>query len=442
MTLFAVKIRSPSHCWLKRKIFFYLTGTLRPVSCQCNNTSMLIRKGMGEITSPNYPPNEYGKSASCLWEFKPSVDGKNYSLGLTIIYQRLYFVVEKLEKDCSGNYSLFINNDKQDCKRYIGYQNQYVPLVFYDSNSCDAGSTNQSFSPGVTIRYTSKGLLSGLNQSSIGFKILYNFIECGEAWAKATTDTSLTESLERTVNTSTGTTPIPSEMSLTTLIILLLFILIGVSLMVVTGIVFFRKKRLQLTSNTNTAPRTIHNLSEMRNAIPMGRNVTSGEDDYEEVQAGATGEYEAVQPATGRYVNIQTMQSALWYEEIRSTTDGYVDVQTEQEADGYVYVQTEQVLDGYMNVQNQQADDGYEAMQPTTVECDKVQIRTTAQDQESGQRNVNVRNKQAADGYEEVRSTTAGYLNLQTEWLDDGYKKGYIRSTTQKQDVAYESIYN
>ncbi|XP_077969508.1 uncharacterized protein LOC144424256 [Styela clava] len=130
-----------------------LAGGLQPAFCQCDNTSLVIKKANGEITSPNFPSNEYGKSASCLWEFQPPADGKNCNLSLTIIYQRLYFV-EGLSgmKDCSGNYSLFINNDKQDCQRYIAIHNpKYVTLMFYDPGSFGAGSTNQSFSPAATI---------------------------------------------------------------------------------------------------------------------------------------------------------------------------------------------------------------------------------------------------------------------------------------------------
>ncbi|XP_077970222.1 uncharacterized protein LOC144424633 [Styela clava] len=158
-------------------------GALRPTFCQCDNTSLVINEGNGEITSPNYPPNEYGESASCSWEFQPPVDGKNYSLGLTIIYQRLYFVVEggSSRKNCSGNYSLLINNDKQDCQRYIGFVKQYVTLMFYDSDSCGAGSPKQSFSPSVNVRYTSEGSLWNDPQTTMGFKIQYKFTECIEA---------------------------------------------------------------------------------------------------------------------------------------------------------------------------------------------------------------------------------------------------------------------
>ncbi|XP_077969461.1 uncharacterized protein LOC120331972 [Styela clava] len=158
-------------------------GALRQAFSQCDNTSQVINKGNGKFMSPNYPPNEYGKSASCLWKFKPPVDGKNYSLSLMIVYQRLYFAVGSHGgKDCSGNYSLFINNDKQYCERYISIHNpQFVTLMFYDSDSCGAGSPHQPFSPGVTVWYTSKGLLSSSNQSSMGFEIQYKFTECIEA---------------------------------------------------------------------------------------------------------------------------------------------------------------------------------------------------------------------------------------------------------------------
>nr|XP_039255099.1 uncharacterized protein LOC120331967 isoform X1 [Styela clava] len=430
---------------VKCMLLVLFAGTLQSAFCQCNDTSLVIKEGNGKFMSPNYR-NEYGKSASCMWEFQPPTDGKDYSLSLAIVYQRLYFVVgSDVGKDCSGNYSLYINNEKQDCQRYIGFPNQYVTLMFYDSNSCGAGSPHQSLSSGVTVRYNSKGLLSSSDQFSMGFEIQYKFTECikvatiknevgnvssyinfartkaatdtsltelsevatitnevgnvstsiNSAWTKATTDTSLTELTERTVNTNTETTPSPSGMSQTTLILLLLFILIGVSLMVVAGIVFYRKRRLQLGANADTAQGTVPNSTEMRNAIPAKQNVTSGADGYEEVQAGPSGKYEAVQPATIGYENVQNSQAADEYEVVRSTTVGY------------------------KNVQNRQVADEYEEMPSTTVGYENVQ------------------NKQAADGYEEVQSTTVGYLNLQTKWLDDGYEKVHIKETTRIQDVEY-----
>ncbi|XP_077970232.1 uncharacterized protein LOC120332060 [Styela clava] len=340
-------------------IAILILGAVSGDNSQCDGEEMNITSGNGAISSPNYP-KEYGRSANCSWKFTPS---EGYALVLTITYQRLY-ILETSGKLCLGSYVLSINNDAQDCSRYLDARYSYTltkPFEYFCAG--DAGNKSS-----VHVQYISDGRTytgsENVITAAMGFSIQYKFSQCSTVTARAHLDTTnapttthypsypttdvvnTVEILPNTANlevvtrinakttgfkirpeigiTSDRSTITPSQntmgtvsicadrhsstsgMSQTTLILLLSIPeFIFVLLMIVAGIAFYRKRRSQRSDHVNTAQGTVPNSTEMGNISSMRQKGTSGTDGYEEVQVGPSGGYEEIRQATDGYEKVQ-----------------------------------------------------------------------------------------------------------------------------------------
>ncbi|XP_077970176.1 uncharacterized protein LOC120331609 [Styela clava] len=184
----------------KYAVFFSIfMGSLKLSNSQCSNSTLVINDGSGTIKSPNFE-NEYGISANCSWVFLQPSDGKTYRLDFTIVYQRLYFVINSV-KVCSGSYELIINNVTEKCDRYLNTERgSWISKSFFDSGTCvpfDVPQKSGSLSDSVLVQYVSDGrkhIVEGSTTnfgSNMGFQIDYKYVECVEktTTAKAPTAT-------------------------------------------------------------------------------------------------------------------------------------------------------------------------------------------------------------------------------------------------------------
>ncbi|XP_077969601.1 uncharacterized protein LOC144424300 [Styela clava] len=341
-------------------IAIFILGTVVVSNGQCDEKDMNITSGNGEISSPNNL-NEYGRTANCSWNFTPS---EGYALVLTITYQRLYIVAPPGRKICLGSYVLSINNDAQDCWRYLDAKYSHAltnPFEYF----CAGDARNKS---SVHVQYISDGRTytgsENVITAAMGFSIQYKFSQCSTVTARAHLDTTNapttthypsypTTDVVNTVKISPNTANLEvvtrinakttgfkirpeigitsdrstitlsqntmgtvsicadrhsstSGMSQTTLILLLSIPeFIFVLLMIVAGIAFYRKRRSQRSDHVNTAQGTVPNSTEMGNISSKRQNGTSGTDGYEEVQVGPSGEYEEIRQATDGYEKVQ-----------------------------------------------------------------------------------------------------------------------------------------
>nr|XP_039255197.1 uncharacterized protein LOC120332060 [Styela clava] len=305
-------------------IAILILGAVARGNGQCEGEEMNLTSENGEISSPNNR-YEYGRSANCLWEFTPA---DRYALVLTITYQRLYIIANG-NKLCLGSYRLMINNDTQECTRYIDTRfptTLIEPFEYFDFMCGEDAGNKQS----VHVQYISDGRTytgSGTMQTfGMGFRIQYKFLQCPTVTATIVETLRITAKSDPDTHTNPETTAIgnahelitlktnigtfktntdrfSSGMDQTTLIILLSipeFIL--VSIMIVAGIITTLRP---CQHSTRDCSATVPDATEMGNISSAGQNGTSGADAYEEVQAAPSGGYEEILAATDGYEEVQ-----------------------------------------------------------------------------------------------------------------------------------------
>ncbi|XP_077970240.1 uncharacterized protein LOC144424639 isoform X2 [Styela clava] len=234
-------------------IAILILGAVARGNGQCHGEAMSITSENGEIDSPDYD-NEYGKSANCSWKFTPA---EGYALVLTITYQRLYILDitsnNNPKKYCLGSYNLTINNDTQECRRYIDTRySTTMPFQYFDT-MCGEDKENKS---SVHVQYISDGRT--YNETTTDH-VLTSILE-GSSYIEQTGTTfedNRTLSTKDTENNDVGTfseTDGANSHGISDTAKLFLVSIpgfIGIILLAVTAIVFCRKRMDKYQENKN-----------------------------------------------------------------------------------------------------------------------------------------------------------------------------------------------